>query len=378
MVTAIGRGLWASLGLAMALAGSAAAQTPAPAAAPMPAIDYSDAANWLCRPGRADACSSGLDAVKVDLSGARTPEPFKAAADPKVDCFYVYPTVSRDQSMFSDMNAGPEETATVRGQAARFSARCRVFAPVYRQLTGFGLGIAMRSGGAIDWSSPYVDVLAAWKSYLAHDNHGRGVILIGHSQGTILLTRLLQEEIEGKPVANKLIAAYLVGSPGVLVPKGADVGVTFKSTPLCRAAGQTGCVVVWSSYDGSNLPPTRIFANSTPSRGWVAACVNPAALGGGKAPLDSYLPRPQAAPASDPPYVEIPGGYAGECVTDDRGSVLQVTVQPGAYAELRQALLTAVTTRSPTWGLHGLDVGLAEGDLLKLSDSQIAAYLARH
>ena len=374
---AIGRGLVASLGLAALLAGSAVAQAPATASAPMPAIDYSDAANWLCRPGRADACASGLDAVKVDLAGARTPQAFAAAADPKVDCFYVYPTVSRDQSTFSDMSAGPEETATVRGQAARFSARCRVFAPVYRQLTGYGLGIAMRSGAAIDWSSPYVDVLAAWKDYLKRDNHGRGVILIGHSQGTILLTRLLQEEIEGKPVARKLIAAYLVGSPGILVPKGADVGVTFKSTPLCRAATQTGCVVVWSSYDGSNLPPTRIFANSTPSKGWVAACVNPAALTGGKAPLDSILPRPQGAPASDPPYVETPGGYAGECVTDDRGSVLQVTVQPGAYADLRQTLLTAVTTRSPTWGLHGLDVGLAEGDLLRLSDSQIAAYLAK-
>lgn len=372
--------LWAGLSAFLGLAGAASAQVPAVITPPTmgPAPDYRQDSAWLCRPGETRICVIGLDAVKVDATGGRTPEPFTPATDPKVDCFYIYPTVSKDPTPFADLTPGPEEVSVVKSQIARFTAKCRVYAPLYRQVTLAGLNAPSAKGGAaIDWSPPYVDVLAAWRDYLARDNKGRGVILIGHSQGSIMLARLIAEEIEGKPVAKRLIAAYLAGHPQVTVPAGADVGGTFKSTPLCRAATQTGCIVVWSSYDASAMPPFRIFERA-PAAGMTAACVNPAALAGGKAPLDSYLARPKAASETDPPYVHDAGGYQGECVTDALGSVLKVSVDPSRpFADLRQALLTSVASRSPTWGLHGLDVTLTEGSLLSLADQQIAAYLAK-
>ncbi|MDL9947370.1 DUF3089 domain-containing protein [Gordonia sp. ABSL11-1] len=42
------------------------------------------------------------------------------------------------------------------------------------------------------------DVLAAWNAYVAQ-NTGRGVILIGHSQGAFMLRKLIREQIDPQP-----------------------------------------------------------------------------------------------------------------------------------------------------------------------------------
>ena len=59
---------------------------------------YSDDASWLCRPDTDDICDSGLDATVVAADGTTTVEPWTAADDPPIDCFYVYPTISRDET----------------------------------------------------------------------------------------------------------------------------------------------------------------------------------------------------------------------------------------------------------------------------------------
>ncbi len=181
--------------LALALAMAAGSDTP----------DYRDPANWLCRPGRQDACAADLSTTVVAADGARSVEPFKAASTPKFDCFYVYPTISLDPTPNSDMIPGPEEKRVAQFQVARFAKNCRVFAPVYRQVTLTALRSIMGGGTpAIDRDMAYRDVKAAWDDYLAHDNKGRGVVLIGHSQGSLILTQLVAREIDGKPAQKQV------------------------------------------------------------------------------------------------------------------------------------------------------------------------------
>src|SRR5262245_64337000 len=93
------------------------------------------------------------------------------------------------------MNAGPEERSVVQHQFARFGSQCRPYAPLYRQVTLTALranlsGKPMRSDRAL----AYNDVLDAWKYYLEHDNQGRGVVLIGHSQGSGVLIQLIDRK----------------------------------------------------------------------------------------------------------------------------------------------------------------------------------------
>src|ERR1700743_1274283 len=114
---------------------TAAAQQ-APSTQPVDAApNYADKANWVCRPGSEEICTTGLDAVVEYPAGHKVQQPFTPAADPPVDCFYVYPTVSLEQRSYADMVATPEVQRTVHVQAGRLSSRCRMFAPIYRQST---------------------------------------------------------------------------------------------------------------------------------------------------------------------------------------------------------------------------------------------------
>ena len=344
--------------------------------APHAAVDYSKAETWLCAPGHDDACATDLNAISVDAAGKRTPKPFVAAKDPKVDCFYVYPTVSREPTDFADMTASPEVVNVARQQAARFQSLCRVYAPIYRQMTLAGLGHVMGGGGKLDWSPAYADVRDAWREYMAHENHGRGVILIGHSQGSIMLTRLIAEEIDGKPVQKQLVSALLPGNPEFAVPIGKDVGGTFKSVPVCRAKDQFGCIALWSMYGEDDASAYRVFGHN-PGHGLEAACVNPAAPGGGRAPLKSYTRKPTAAPAGDPPWVELVGQLSAECVKDAQGVALRVRFEPSPYAEPLKAYITSrAQAAGPGWGWHIFDGTLAQGDQMDLADSQIRAWSA--
>src|SRR5215470_3946642 len=78
--------------------------------------DYRDGRNWLCRPGRQDACAVDQATTIVSADGKLTREEWKVDPAAAIDCFYVYPTVSRDPGGNSDMIAGPEENGVVAAQ----------------------------------------------------------------------------------------------------------------------------------------------------------------------------------------------------------------------------------------------------------------------
>ena len=132
-----------------------------------------------------------------------------------------------------------EEIPVVQQQFARFGSVCRLFAPMYRSTTVPQMLGQVPPG---DRELAYRDVRAAWNHYLAHDNKGRGVILIGHSQGAAHLKRLIAEEIDGKPAQKLLVSAMLAGG-NAEVARGSDRRGDFQAVPLCRHASQTGCVV---------------------------------------------------------------------------------------------------------------------------------------
>ncbi|MDB4875278.1 MAG: hypothetical protein JWM41_1724 [Gemmatimonadetes bacterium] len=367
------------------------AQTTAASPRSSPPPDYSNPQTWLCRPNRPGACDVDLTTTVLARDGRATVE--RARLNPKapVDCFYVYPTVSTDTTTNSDIVPDAAERNVVRLQLARFGTRCRLFAPMYRQLTLAAMGRANAAG----IESPdflglgYEDVRAAWHYYLAHDNGGRGVVLIGHSQGTSILTELIRREIEGTPVQARIVSALLIGAPGgILVRRGQDVGGTFAHMPLCRAATQTGCVVAYSSFRATAPPSaTTRFGRSADST-LVAACTNPAALGGGEAALDGYfdgaggtaLPLGPTEPWSvggrpiATPMVRVVGLLKGQCRSNAFASYLEVSVQRGrgspASRDIQGDLAEGL-------GLHLVDMEVAMGNLVDLVGRQSKSYLDR-
>lgn len=384
--------LWAGATHAHAQTAQAHAYTPP---------DYGLAANWLCSPGQNDACAQDLTTTVIAADGAMTVEAFAPNPDAAIDCFYVYPTVSLDSGANSDLDPGPEERFVALVQFARFGAQCRTFAPMYRQGTLASLRARMNgvAGPTGDRALAYNDVLAAWRHYMAHDNQGRGVVLISHSQGTVVLEQLIKSEIDGKPVQAQLVSAILLGA-NVVVPNGADAGRTFQNIPACRVATQTGCVISYVSFRASGPPPANgifgiamgplspeVFPNSH------ALCTNPANLAGGLTPLRSYFQTDLGAWAMpgfswvappqeiDTPFVSLPGLLSAECVSNGGHTYLAIHVNAGANDVRTRDIPGDVIVSGrlfPDWGLHRVDVHVAIGDLVDIVGQQSSAYTAQH
>jgi hypothetical protein len=361
--------------------------------APAPAPDYAQPASWLCLPGRADPCSTPLPTTALNANGygsvgRSTPNPQAAA-----DCFYVYPTVSRDPGLTSDMNAGQEENGAAMSQFGRFHEVCRTFAPLYRQMT---LGALRQAVTGTDMrphlGQAYEDVRSAWRHYLAQHNGGRPFVLIGHSQGTIHLNRLLAEEIEGKPEARRMLSALLIGYP-VEVPVGKTVGGTFKQTPLCTRRAQTGCVVTYQSFRAEAPPPARGAPfGRTEKPGMTVGCVNPATLGRGSAKLDSYwftatAPQPGTEPIAwssqgkpPTPFVRTEGLVEAACVGRPGFGYLAVRVNADPNDPRTDRIPGDVHLGgrlAADWGLHVADMNLAQGDLVRLVAEQSRSFRRR-
>lgn len=384
-------------GLAAAPTGTAQTQNQTPAAtASAPAKnDYSKSESWLCRPGGHDACAVDLTTTIVASSGKLSREKWAASPKAPIDCFYVYPTVSNDLTANSDMVAGPEELGVIRAQFARFGSQCRVYAPLYRQVTLSALRAFMAGRPtAADRALTYNDVLDAWNYYLEHDNHGRGVVLIGHSQGSMVLTQLIKNEIDGKPLQSRIISALLLGT-SLPVPRGKDVGGAFQHMPLCHSAKQTGCVITYASFRSNAPPPANSRFGRVAGEGMVSGCTNPAALAGGRGSLHAYLgsrrsgvvssaeaePRPWVSPTQsiETPFVSLPGLLTAECISNEKGSYLAITVH-GDPSDPRTDEITGDVVVNGIvlgdWGLHLIDVNLAIGNLVDIVGQQSKAYLA--
>jgi len=348
---------------------------------------------WLCFPGHApDPCAPGLSTTvyspKIKKLGVEHP---RRVRKPAIDCFYVYPTVSGQPTGNSNLVIGPAERSVALYQAARYSQYCKVYAPMYRQVTLAALGTT----GVPPTTPPnpalgLADVRAAFATYLKRYNHGRGFVLIGHSQGSGVLRDLIALDIDRKPAVRKrLVSAILMGG-NVLVKKGKDVGGDFKRVPACHSASQLHCVIAFSTFD-QPVPADSLFGRPTalpgtppPPKGTVVLCTNPASLAGGSGKLTPIFPtRPfykrsplylgnlalkLKTPHAHTVWWSEPNAYRARCSSARNANVLEIAPLGGA--------VRPAPSPTPAWGLHLLDANIALGNLLAIVQKEAAAYVA--
>jgi hypothetical protein len=389
------RRLAAAAALAVAcsvLAACSSASSVSSASSASPASGSSGAASsgtvWLCRPGTTpDPCESSRAATVVQASGASSVLPAQEPASAsRFDCFFVYGTVSEQDSENSNLTVQTGETNAAIALASRFSQVCQVYAPMYRQVTWQGL-LALANDPAANAAAAtaavqvaYKSILAGFQDYLTHDNQGRPIILLGDSQGSTMLILLMEHLVDDNPaLRSRLVLAILPGG-NVVVPTGAPVGGSFSHIPLCSRSGQTECVIAYSSFPG--VPPAgsvfgrpgkgdSFLAGQSVTTGLQVACVNPAAIGGGSAGLDSFFPYvpgvPKAkesivlpAPAAGTSWFEYPGEYQANCQQAAGTTWLQVSRADGP-SDHRPAVTEVL---GPDWGYHEDDTNLALGNLV--------------
>ncbi|ARJ06866.1 lysophospholipase [Cnuibacter physcomitrellae] len=381
---------------------------------------------WLCHPADprsacGDATGRYPDGTTVPLSttvaadGSTTVTQPSTGAEPPVDCFYVYPTVDLLPNPPLMVGSAPpsardDEVAVLLAQLGPLTDLCRVFAPLYRQSTLAQLALSGATGGDPYPGPGFADVQQAWDDYWAHDNidpvtgERRGVIVLGHSQGSVAVEELLQHSVDGDPTATaQLVSAVVLGGQ-VQVPIGATVGggsdpaSTFQHLPLCQPQSgsvPTGCVIAYSSYgqpSGSRPTSGSLADNLDP--GHQIACVNPSALLAGAAPdattpLDPVLPTrtlvrgsllaPNGAlthlligytlPSDPTGYRATPGALTGRCAfagdATSNASWLQIEDPTGMLPD----------TATSALGLHVVDYNVDLGGLHTLLSAQAAQWV---
>jgi hypothetical protein len=266
-----------------------------------PAPDYGNADAWLALAGRA-----GLER---STPPGMTPVD---GADAPADVFFVHPTTFHGSPVWVAPFDASDEAAPLNGavlleQVSVFDGCCRTYAPRYRQATLAGLDIP----AAMDVA--YGDIATAFRYYIAHLNQGRPFIVASHSQGTAHAIRLLQEEILGTPLQQRMIAAYLIG--GYVPDTFGELGL-----PICDAPRQTGCVLSYNTSQVGRSGARMLIDNK--SYWWrgarktsgqaKAVCVNPltwnqhgaapASANGGSLPfpVPPYGHEPKRLPALVP------------------------------------------------------------------------------
>jgi hypothetical protein len=352
---------------------------------------------WLCKPGVSpDPCTPGLSTTvyNAPLTKAVGVEHPKAQHNPSIDCFYVYPTVSDETTGNSDLKIQNTERSIALYQVARYSQYCKVYAPMYRQVTLGGAGLPGSSASTTQ-ANPALgvsDVEQALKTYLTKYNHGRGFVLIGHSQGSGVLEAVIAKMVDPKPAVRKLMLSAILMGGNVLVKGNSGIGGDFKHVPACRGNTQLGCVIAFSTFD-QPAPSDSLFGRvgtlalgPKPAKGDEVLCTNPANLAGGSGILDPISPSAPFAPGStiaaglgvlnykvptpSTVFWSAPGAYTARCEDSNGAHVLMVTARNGAQ--------TPTAAPTPEWGLHLLDANLSQGSLLSIIKSEMGAFAAHH
>ena len=371
------------------------ATTPGDIVSPSPVAtvtgaDYSNMNHWLCHADKENDACSGETTVSIVGPNSVSRKTIEVAETPEYDCFYIYPTISLDATPNSDLTPGPfEELYVVRQQLPLFKDQCRLFAPMYRQLTLAELNRFMTTGELTgDMLVRYLDVKNAWEHYLAHHNEGRGVVLMGHSQGAAMIQELLAKHINHTAEIDLIVSAAAIGFNTPVAPDGTAFNM---GLPICQNADQAGCMISWSSFRDTLPPADDAFFGKALPAGVRQACTNPADLLGSETgaitpilpsqPLGLFTPFPyyDGAPV-DAAFVDLPGMLSASCTSNDTHDWLSITVAGDESDKRTDDIpgdLMTDNAPDPAWGLHPIDMNIAAGDLKLLFERQYADWVKR-
>ncbi|MEP5937389.1 MAG: DUF3089 domain-containing protein [Erythrobacter sp.] len=213
--------------------------------APLDDNAFQDPALWYSRPGMGTSDPARWQPA-MRGEGRTIPTPAdQSPADFAV--FFVHPTSFIDRTRWNAPFDEPEAERIaklyIRGMASPFNQAEELWVPRYRQAT-MGAFLTDSAEAQQALNAAYQDVLQSFEFFLASADADSPIILVGHSQGSLHLLRLLRERIANDaPVAGRLAAVYAIGWPISV-----DHDLPALGIPACTSLDQSGCILSWSSY----------------------------------------------------------------------------------------------------------------------------------
>ena len=315
---------------------------------PLSVSAYQNPALWIARPGMgvdhparwqpayaqsSDDGEAGAGEAWAELERAEVPDA------PEFAVFFIHPTSYLSRSSWNAPiaadDAGAQDTSDaeavaeadriaqiyVRGMASPFNAASEIWAPRYRQAT-MGSFLTEKPEGEQAIKAAYRDVREAFSFFIGSLDEDTPIVLAGHSQGALHLIHLLKDEINGSPIADRLVAAYAVGWPISAAHDLEAMGIS-----ACAEASETGCLLSWSSFAEPADPSSvmNAYGNSAGFDGELRGdspivCTNPiTGTAGASAPasdnLGTLVPDERMSSGE-----LLPGAIPARC--DERGLLL--------------------------------------------------------
>ena len=356
-----GNGSLLTLGWAFLFGGPSLPFDPVDAVAPP---DYADPASWAALPER-----EGLE----DRTPAGVVETVEQGQAP-VDVFFIHPTgyLRGSNWTFSmDPDTATEENThwMMANQASTYNGCCNVYAPRYRQASIFAYFRSPEIREQV-LGFAYQDVERAFEYFLTHYSQGRPFIIASHSQGTHHGARLLKDRIDGTPLADRLVAAYLIGGG---VPSSEFAGML--DIGLCQDATDLHCAVHWDTYSEAAIDtemPDRVGN----------VCINPLSwqIDGGLAGREQHL---GAVPVSGRFQIQLTGDNAASGMVFEP---LAAPIEHMLQAQCRNGVLFITDQSDTAFGsaggffgagnYHGLDYPVFHMDIRENAKQRVAVYLA--
>jgi len=339
---------------------------------------------WLCRPDISSNQCALVDLSTTEVRADGTLVDVGAPAmnpDSPIDCFYLYDTRNHSPTPGNTETLSPTDPGVLTAlsrNGAHFRGVCRVFAPLYHQMS-----ISTYHEYALAWEDTpifqraYDDVVEAFEYYMRNHNHGRSFVLLGHSQGSHMLARLLEDTFDNdEALRAQLLSAILIGPTSrVHVPDGEQVGGSFANIPLCTSTSQTGCVITFDAI-AADVPGGLDFSTLIPP-GMVRACVNPASFDSGPGTMAalSYPRSMRPFPfldTVDTEWVSYPNIYESRC--SDLTHVLEIDLvsqDPREEPFTPQELQAAIEESGGFPTLHIAETFIAIPDLVRIVEQQV-------
>ena len=327
--------------------------------------DYSESNNWAALPeiqGIEDITPAGVSNTVIQ-------------GQAPVDVFFIHPTgllQGTDWVSSLDPNSATMENTKwmMANQASAYNGCCNIYAPRYRQASLFVYlkDPSVREEGL---AFAYQDVARAFDYFLENHNYGRPFIIASHSQGTHHATTLLQERIAGTELAQRMVAAYIIG--GSTPQSAVD---EMEGIEVCDGATELGCVIHWDTFNES-------FIDQSVSESQGNVCVNPLSwrVNGGLADKSLHKGGVEEAGSFQISLGgdDVATGIIFNSLGEPIPNALQAQCKSGILYVTDQSdtVLGASAAALPGGSYHLLDYPLFHMDIRENVNLKVAEYLAR-
>ncbi len=206
---------------------------------------YQDPDMWFSRPGKG-VQNDPARWQPAFAEGAAPPPETSPEDPPRFAVFFIHPTSHFDarrwNATLDDEESQARARLMVRGMASAFNRASEIWVPRYRQATfGAFLTDAPEANRALD--AAYADIQQAFDFFLDSLPDDMPIVLAGHSQGGLMVTRLLEDRVAGTELQARIAMAYPIGWPISIEHDLPSLGLSACATP-----GQAACVMSFASF----------------------------------------------------------------------------------------------------------------------------------